>query len=52
MTADSWLIVGVGVLFLLAVFSGVIADRWQVRRRRRAADRLTALWDDEGYFDA
>lgn len=50
MTADSWLIVGVGVLFLLAVFSGVIADRWQARRRR-AADRLTALWDDERYFD-
>lgn len=49
---DALLIVGVGVLFLLAVFSGAIADRVAARRRRRAADDLTRLWDDEGYFDA
>lgn len=51
MSADQWLILGVGVMFLLAVFSGAITDWWQTRRRRRAADELTRLWDDERYFD-
>ena len=49
---DSALIVAIGVLFLVAVFSGAIADWWQARRRRRAADELTRLWDDGRYFDA
>lgn len=52
MTTDSWLIVAIGVLWVLASFSGAIADWWYARRRRRAADELTALWNDERYFDA
>lgn len=51
MTGDAWLILLVGVLLLLAVFSGAIADWWRARRRR-AADELTRLWDDGSYFDA
>lgn len=52
MDRDSWLIIAIGVLWVVASFSGAIADAWARRRQRRAADELTRLWDDERYFDA
>lgn len=51
MSGDGWMILAVGWLFLLAVFSGAIADWWKARRGRRAASALTRLWDDERCCD-
>lgn len=50
MTLDQWLILLCGLAFLSIPVGLLIADQRAKRRRRRAADELTALWDGEGYL--
>lgn len=47
MTLDQWLILGCGLLFLTIPLGLLVADHFAQRRRRRAVDAHTALWNDE-----